>query len=104
MPAAPPAAGRAPQVEVLKAVHVAHDAAEQLAAAPAIQAPGGEPLQALVEADAKAGQEAEGKVVGGELLRVAEHPPADAERAHADDRDLQLQDGRLKGGSRDQIP
>ena len=56
----------------------------------------------LVQGGAQLGHAAQGDVVGHQPLEVAQHPAADAERAHRDGRDRQLEHRRHLRGARDQ--
>ncbi len=91
------------EMQVLQRVDVADEAGEQVAVAPVVELGRREPLEPLVDMDARAGEPPQSHVVRGQALQVAQHRPAEPEEAHADDGDGEREDGRLLGRPRDQV-
>ena len=91
-------------VEPLERVDVADHAREEIAPPVALELPGGERLDPLVDARPDPAEAAQREVVRGEAVGVARDRPAEAEEADDHDRDGQREDRRLLCGARDQVP
>ena len=92
------------EVEVLERVDVGDETAEQVAGPDRRQARRDEWFESREEARPQRRDGAQRGVVRGEPLEVAEHAAADAEEPDAHDRNSELEDRRLLGRTRDQVP
>ena len=78
--------GEAAQVQALERVDVADHPADEIASPVGLEPRRRERLDALVEADAQAGEDAEGEVVRGQAFEVAGQRPREGEEANGHDR------------------
>ncbi len=93
----------APQVQALERVHVADHPADEIASPIRLEPCRRERLDALVEANAQAGEDAKGEVVRGQPFEVAGERPREGEESNRHDRPGEGQDRGAFGRTRDEI-